>query len=175
MKRLPLLRFLARFARARDAATAVEFAIVSMPFFAILCAMLQIGAVFFAQQVLQTAVTQSARLIMTGQAQSSGMTATQFQQSVCANAQSMFTCSGIGVNVQTFSNFSSVTFVTPLTNNKYDSTKLNYTVGGIGDIMLVQAFYQWPVFIGPFGFTMSNMSGNNRLLQATAVFRNEPY
>ncbi len=63
-----------RFARAEDGATAVEFALVATPFVALLIAILETALVFFAQQVLQTAATQSARLIMTGQAQTANMT-----------------------------------------------------------------------------------------------------
>lgn len=39
----------------------------------------------------------------------------------------------------------------------------------------VQVFYQMPVIDGPLGFSLSTMAGDNRLLEATAVFRNEPY
>ena len=87
----------------------------------------------------------------------------------------MFTCSGVYVNVQKFSSFSNITQLNPLTNGTFNNNSLSYNMGGIGDIMLVQVFYQWPVFVGPLGFNMSNMNGNNKLLMATAVFRNEPY
>jgi hypothetical protein len=33
--------------------------------------------------------------------------------------------------------------------------------------------YQWPMFVSMLG--LSNMSNNNRLMIATAAFRNEPY
>ena len=65
----------ALFARARNflictrGATAVEFALVAAPFFALLIAILQTALIFLAQQVLQTATTEAARLVMTGQAQ----------------------------------------------------------------------------------------------------------
>jgi hypothetical protein len=36
-------------------------------------------------------------------------------------------------------------------------------------------FYQWPLFVTGFGFNISNLSGNKRLLVATAAFKNEPY
>ncbi|HTK34961.1 MAG TPA: TadE/TadG family type IV pilus assembly protein [Caulobacteraceae bacterium] len=170
-----LPRFLSRLARSRDGATAVEFAFVALPFFSIVFAIFQIGTVFLAQQVLQTAVTKSARLIMTGQAQNAAMTSSQFQTDVCNNAKAMFTCSGLKVNVQKFNSFTSVTQLNPLVNGTFNSASLSYNTGGVGDIMMVQVFYQWPVFIGPLGFNMSNMNGNYRLLMGTAVFRNEPF
>ena len=171
----PFARFARRLARSRGGATAVEFALVSLPFFAIIYAILQIGLVFLAQQVLQTATTQAARLVMTGQAQSQAMTTAQFKQQVCNATQGMFNCANLNINIQAFSSFSSMTQLNPLVNGNFNSNSLSYNTGGIGDIMLVQAFYQWPVFIGPMGFNMSNMNGNYRLLVGTAVFRNEPY
>ncbi len=161
--------------RRRDGNAAVEFALVAAPFFALLIAILETALVFFAQQVLQTATTQASRLIMTGQAQSGAMTATQFQQAVCTDAAPLFSCSGIYVNVQTFSSFSSVSQMNPLSGGNFNSASMNYSIGTQGDIELVQVFYQWPVLTGPLSFNISNMNGSSRLLVATAVFRNEPY
>ncbi len=168
------LRVPRSFLRSEDATSAVEFAMVAAPFLALLMAILETALVFFAQQVLQTATTQASRLIMTGQAQSSAMTATQFQQAVCNDAVVIFTCSGIYVNVQTFSSFSSVSQMNPISNGNFN-TSMNYQIGTQGDIELVQVFYQWPVYTAPLGFSLSNLNGNSRLLVATAVFRNEPY
>lgn len=163
------------FSRSSEGATAVEFALIAAPFLALLFAILETALVFLAQQTLQTATTNTARLIMTGQVQNQNMTAAQFQQSLCANATSLFNCSGLYVNVQTFATFASMTRMTPLQNGKFNSSAMNFITGGPGDIVLVQTFYQWPVWLAPLGFDLSNMAGNNRLLMATAVFRNEPY
>lgn len=165
----------AQFARTTRAATAVEFGLVAAPFVALLMAILQIGVVFIAQQVLQTATNQAARLIMTGQAQTGNMTAAQFQQQVCTNATSLFTCSGIYVNVQKFSTFSGVSMTNPVQNGVFSAGNLQFTPGGSGDIVVAQVFYQWPVFLGPLGFNLSNLKNNQLLLIGTAAFRNEPY
>ena len=168
-------RGLRELVRSKKGTAAVEFAMVAAPFLALLVAILETALVFFAQQMLQTATTESGRLIMTGQAQTQGMSAAQFQKEVCANAAVLFTCSNIYVNVQTFSSFSSMSDLNPLKNGNFTSSSMNYSLGTAGDIGLVQVFYQWPVLTAPLGFSLSNMNGNSRLLVATAVFRNEPY
>ena len=170
----PFVR-LRRFIACAGAATAVEFALVAAPFCALLIAILQAALVFLAQQVLQTATTEAARLVMTGQAQTQNLTPAVFQQDVCGFASALFTCSNLYVNVQTFSSFSGMTQMSPLTNGQFSSQNLSYSMGGPGDVILLQVFYQWPIVLGPLGFNLSNMSGNNRLLVGTAVFRNEPY
>jgi len=164
-----------RFVASTGAATAVEFALIAAPFCALLIAILQTALVFFAQQVLQTATTEAARLVMTGQAQTQNLSAAQFQQDVCGYAPALFTCSGLYVNVQTFTSFAGMSQMSPLQNGQFNSNLMNYSMGGPGDVVLLQVFYQWPIVLGPLGFNLSNMSGNNRLLVGTAVFRNEPY
>jgi len=168
-------RLLPRFCRSRCGASAVEFALIAAPFLAVLCAIFEIMLLFFAQEVLQTATTEASRLIMTGQAQNGGFSAAQFKTGVCNDAAVLFTCAGIYVNVQRFASFSSVTPLNPLSGGNFNSGAMNYSPGTAGDIELVQVFYQWPVFTAPLNFSLSNMNGNNHLMVATAVFRNEPY
>jgi Flp pilus assembly protein TadG len=163
-----------RLGRCRSGSAAVEFAMIATPFLALVFLMLNTALSFFAQQTLQTATTDAARLVMTGQAQAQGMTATQFQQAICTNASALFTCSGIYVNVQTFSSFSSVTMLNPVTNGKFNTT-MGYALGNSGDIELIQVFYQWPLFATNLGFNFSNVNGGADLLVASAAFRNEPY
>jgi Flp pilus assembly protein TadG len=169
------IRPAADFAADGRGVTAVEFALVAAPFLALLIAIFETCLVFLSQEVLQTATSQAARLIMTGQAQSQSLTASQFKQQICNDAPVLFSCSGIYVNVQTFPSFSGMTQLNPLQSGNFNSNSMNYSMGGPGDIVLMQVFYQWPVDLGPLGFNLSNMNGNNRLLIATAVFRNEPY
>jgi Flp pilus assembly protein TadG len=166
---------LLRFALCVRGATAVEFALVAAPFCAMLLAILQTALVFLAQQVLQTATSEAARLVMTGQAQTQKLSAAQFQQDVCGFAAPLFTCASVYVNVQTFTSFSGMTQMSPLQSGQFQSSKMSYSTGGPGDVILLQVFYQWPIVLGPLGFNLSNMNGHNRLLVGTAVFRNEPY
>ena len=69
LSRSALGRCLRRFARRQDGAAAVEFAFIAVPFLALLFAILETALVFFAGQSLESAVADTGRLIMTGQAQ----------------------------------------------------------------------------------------------------------
>jgi Flp pilus assembly protein TadG len=166
---------LIRFLRERRAVAAIEFALLAAPFLALLVAILEVGLVFVAQQVLQTATTQASRLILTGQAQTQNLSAAQFQQAVCNAATSLFSCPGIYVNVEKFSSFSSATMANPVQNGSFNGGSMQYNPGGPGDIVVVQVFYQWSVYTAPLNFNLSNVSGGYDLLVGTAAFRNEPY
>ncbi len=170
-----LSNFGRRLRRAQDGTSAIEFALLGVPFIALLVAILETGLVFFSQQLLQTATTAAVRSIMTGQAQTAGTTSAQFKQSVCDNASSIFNCANMYVNVQKFSTFSGMSQMSPISNGSFNSAGLSYAMGGPGDIILVQTFYKLAVSSGPLGFNISNIGGGQDLIVGTAVFRNEPY
>lgn len=167
------------FARREDGAAAVEFAMVAAPFLLLVFAILETALVFFAGQTLQAAAADSARLIMTGQAQTSGYSASDFKTQVCTRIYGLFNCtSSMTVDVKnytTFGNAATGVNSTPTTNGTFDSSKTGYTLGGPGCIQVVTLYYQWPVYIPLLALNSSNSGSNSRLLQATSVFKNEPY
>jgi Flp pilus assembly protein TadG len=165
------------FARGNDGAAAVEFGMVAAPFLALMFAIMETALVFFAGQTLETAVADSARLIMTGQAQSQSFDAAHFKTSVCSKVGGLFDCAGgLYVDVKTYSSFGSVDNSAPVdANGNLKTSTFGYTPGGPGDIVVVRLMYQWPVYASLLGFNLGNMAGNKRLLMATAAFRNEPY
>ncbi len=166
------------FVRCPNGTSMVEFALVLAPFLALLAAILETALVFFAGRLLDETVEQASRAILTGQAQSQGLTQTGFANLVCANSFALFTCGNFMINVQNYSSFSSASTATPtLTFNAQGQVTNNwsYNAGNPNDIVVIQVMYQWPLILGPLGFNMSNLSNGNRLLVSTAVFKNEPY
>jgi Flp pilus assembly protein TadG len=177
MKRLARGKTLRRLARREDGASTVEFAIVVAPFLALMFAIMETAIVFFAGQTLETAVADSARLIMTGQAQTASYTATQFKNAVCAKILGLFDCqNGLQIDVKTYTSFTSISSAKPIdSNGNLQTSNFGYAPGGPGDIVVVRLMYQWPIYVSLLGFNMSDLSGSKRLIMATAAFRNEPY
>jgi Flp pilus assembly protein TadG len=170
---------LRRFRRNRRGSAAVEFALVAPVFFALLFAIIETAIVFFAGQVLETVTQDSARIVQTGQAQAAAYDAANFKKLVvCARplANLLFDCmSGVSVDVQSYPAFSNVVITDPIDAAKNFTNNMQYNPGNAGDIVVVRAFYQWPLFVTGLGYNISNLSGSKRLLSATAAFRNEPY
>lgn len=167
---------LRRFRRNRRGSAAVEFALVAPIFFGLLFAIMELAMVFFASQVLETVVQDSARMIMTGQAQTASYTQAQFKNLVCSKITVMFDCvNGVSIDVQSYSAFASVNVTDPIDNTKQFVPPNNYLPGGPGDIVVVRLFYKWPLFVTGLGFNVANLSTKERLLTATAAFQNEPY
>ena len=82
MARQVTSRLVRRFVRQQDGAAAVEFGLVAVPFLGLTFAILETALVFFAGQTLETAVADSARLIMTGQAQTAGWSKDDFKTAI---------------------------------------------------------------------------------------------
>jgi Flp pilus assembly protein TadG len=157
----------------------VEFALIAPLFFALLFAVIETGLVFFASQSLETALQDSARMVLTGQAQIAKYDKQSFKKNVvCPNTSVLFDCAnGIFVDVTSYpssSGFGSVAISDPISGGNFvDNTQ--YSPGGPGDIVVVRLFYQWPLFVTGLGYNLSNLGGSKRLLSATAAFKNEPY
>jgi Flp pilus assembly protein TadG len=167
-----------RFLRREDAAAALEFALVAAPFIALTLAIVQTSLAFFAGQVLESAVADSSREILTGQVQSANMTQSGFSQAVCNKIQSLFSCSGLMVDVRTANSFASAN--TSMPTLTYDgngnvNNAWQFNPGNPGDIVVMRVMYLWPVFTGPLSLNLSNQSNGKLLLMATAVFKNEPF
>ena len=169
---------------SEDGAAAIEFSLIAAPFLALLVALFQTGLVFLAGRELDAAVLSASRTIMTGQAQNSNMTQAQFASWLCQNTYALFNCSNFMINVQNSSSFASASTADPISSFDSQGEALNssgnvinwtFSPGGPGDVVVVQVMYEWPIVLGPLGFNLSNLSNGNRLLMATAVFRNEPY
>jgi Flp pilus assembly protein TadG len=170
-------RLIRRFSRNRRAASAVEFALVAPMFLALVFAILETALYFFAGQLLEIGTQDTARLMYTNQAQGT-MSATQFQNNLCARVAALMNCTGVYVDVKSFSSFTAIQpsdLADPIDANGNFVNNFTYQPGGPGDIVVVRLFYQWPVYVSLMGFNLSNVNGGKRLLVATAAFRNEPY
>lgn len=169
-------RLTRRFVRQDDGTAAIEFGLVAAPFLALVFAIMETALVFFAGQTLETAVADSGRLIMTGQAQTKGFSQAQFKEAVCAKIVALFDCaSGVYVDVRTYKSFSEVDLNKPIDGNGELDKKFTYQPGGPGDIVVVRLLYEQPVYVSLLGLNLADMTGNKRLLVATAAFRNEPF
>jgi Flp pilus assembly protein TadG len=167
---------LRRFCRNESGATAVELGFVALPFFALLFAIIETALLFFADQALDTAVTSTARLIRTGQAQEDGMSASDFKTAICDQMAGLINCeSGLWIDVRKYADFDSISLDTPVDSDGNLEVTENYQAGHGGDIVVVRAYYEWPTFVTGLGNNLADMPNGTHLLVATAAFRNEPF
>lgn len=170
----------------------MEFAFVAPVFFLLLMATLETAIIFFAQSSLQGAVNDVARQIRTGQAacfnkDSSGnclsgsqaaMTQAEFRTAICNEVSVLLQdCAGpsLQFDVQPFTSGFGADNGSPLDSSGNLPTLTNFNIGNACEVVLVRAFYKWPVFTPMLDFFLGNVTGGYHLLSTAASFRNEPY
>ena len=165
-----------RFSKDERGVTAIEFGLLALPFFTIIGAIIETSLIFFASQVLDGAVNDSSRFIKTGQAHAANYTLASYRQAVCDKLYGLFDCNGVKIRVKVINNFASATLA-PVTNPSDGNWTLveQYDHGSSASIIMIEAYYKWPIALSMFDFNMSNMPDNTRLLSAVRVFRNEPF
>jgi len=167
-----------RLGRDESGATAVEFGMVATPFFMLLFGIISVGFYFFTTFTLENAVEDAARLIRTGQVQSSNMTAAAFKTQVCSKLPSYVDCSNkVRVNVQNFTSFGSITTPSCLDGggNLVANASTAYSAGSASNVVLVTACYEWAL-AGQIPFLkLGKMANGSALIQAATTFMTEPY
>ncbi|ALK10524.1 TadE/TadG family type IV pilus assembly protein [Blastochloris viridis] len=164
-----------RLGASADGSAAVEFAIVAMPFLAVLLAILETGLFMWASQVLDTATTLASRKILTGQAQNGNFTRDRFKSELCSQIVGLIDCSKVILDVQSSSGWGSIGMDPPVTAGEVVATGQTYDPGTAGDVVMVRAVYQYPLLMRTFGLSFADLDNGNRLLVSTVVFKNEPY
>lgn len=175
----PLCRpsLLRRRKRVREGSTAVEFAMVALPFFLLLFGILEIGLLLLVDALVETAVSDAGRLVRTGQAQQQTLTSDDIKQKLCQN-MSVFSgdCpSRAFIDVQVVDNFTDPVAPDPMASGVFDESKLTYEPGGPGDRVLVRIWYQQPIATPFIAQALSRTTDHKVYLTTSLAFRNEPY
>lgn len=169
-----------RFPKARRGSAAIEFALVVIPFFMLTAGLAEVAMIGFAQTSLDFAVSEASRLIRTGQAQTTNMSATQMRDMVCTQINKflvMGCTNNLYLDINRFASFvdADSNNTDPTSDGTLDDSDTNYSPGAASDIVVVRAYYRWHVLTPMFEPVFENMSNGDRILVSTMMFRNEPW
>ena len=164
-----------RLLKDRRGAVAIEFAIVSIPFFLLLFAILEMALMFFVAQVLDTATVSASRLIRTGEAKAANLPQDKFKEKVCDGMVNLVDCtSRLYVDVQSYSSFGAYTPTSPLDKDG-NITTTKYTTGNKSEIIVVRSFYAWPILFDMLSRSTTRLASGDQLLGAVVAFQTEPF
>lgn len=177
---LQKLRVFRRFGKARRGSAAVEFALVAMPFFLLTIGLAEVSMMGFAQTTLDLGVSEAARQIRTGRAQMNGLSHVDIRDQVCDQINNFIVleCEGnLFIDVDRFDSFIDAgnSANDPIQNGEFQDAGFGYTPGAPSDIVVVRAYYRWKILTPMFEPVFQNVSGGERILVTTMMFRNEPY
>ena len=162
----------------QEGATAVEFAMVAGPLFFMIMATLELAMVFVVSTMLESALSKAAREIRTGQQQGSAdVSEAAFVDKVCS--QMVFlqaNCEGqLAVDVRGTNGFGADGAPNPVQGGTFSDADLTFAPGGPNAIVLVRAFYRWPLFTPFLSQALSKVGVNTAVITAADTFRNEPF
>jgi hypothetical protein len=163
--------------RRREGSSAVEFAMLALPFFFMMMCIIEIAFVFVLDSVLENATIESGRLLRTGQADTSDFSDTRFRDELCSR-MSIFEADcddRITIDVRVIPQFSSPNLPDPMSGGTFSAGGLGYDNGSPGSLMLVRAWYRHRLFTPFLEQGLSRLGDGYAYLSATTAFKNEPY
>lgn len=171
-----------RYSSNKDGATAIEFALLAIPFFMLLFAILELAIIFFISSTLSHAVSESGRQIRTGNFQSCGQAA--FKAAVCDKMKGLGSCDqSLRIDVVSEPTFSAITLPDAppppgqapgapkpvIPNGEYDESVA-------GDPVVVRAVYYHSLLLPPQLTRLENTPGSGtHVISVSTAFRNEPF
>jgi len=181
---------LARFGKNQDGATAVEFAILGLPFSALLFGIIEVSLLFFLTSTTEHALAEVSREIRTGEFQGSGGGAAELKTAICANMHGIGNCNNLRVDVISTATGQFSNLVLPVSPPACSGTPAqieacqaatpsmpadNYSVTNSGDVVIVRVQYVHRLEIPSSLTGLANSTGNTHVISATTAFKNEPF
>ena len=157
-----------RLARDQKGATLVEFTLIALPFMLLLFGTFEIAFIYWANQELENATTQGARLVKTGQVQAAPLTQAQLKTEICSKTAVLVGCAArLRLDVRSAKDFSDITPPDPIDvdGKLKDDAEFSFAPGAGNDVVLVSAFYDWKPLL----------KSSDYILRASSVARNEPF
>ncbi|MGH6977696.1 MAG: TadE/TadG family type IV pilus assembly protein [Brevundimonas sp.] len=162
--------------RNRDGSAAIEFALIALPFFLMMFALLELGMVFVVDSVLANATFETGRLVRTGQAGAAGMTREQFKTDLCSR-MSVFSADcedRLSVDVRVIPAFNEPLPDPMQDGETFNEGALDFNYGVAGSLVVVRVWYRQPLITTYLSKGLSRLGDGSARLMSTTAFRNEP-
>ncbi len=166
---------LKKWLKGEEAATAVEFALVAFPFTYLLIGIIELSVMFAAMSTLDAATNDAARVIRTGQAQTSADPEQTFKDLLCNRAKVFLNCNNVQYEVIHMNGFSDFASYPPTYDENGDLVSQGFDAGAVDDVILIRTAYKYPLLTPLMGMIFSDTSGNSKLFVSTVVLETEPY
>ncbi|WP_411969521.1 TadE/TadG family type IV pilus assembly protein [Mesorhizobium sp. CA10] len=168
----------------RRGSTAMEFAMLAIPFALLVFAILESCISFAGQEVMANVADDVARQLRTGQLQKTNVTEASIKQLICSRLEIMVAkdCPGLLVDLREYPSFAdAATAGFKIVNGDIvlvqGTNSMNFTVSpGLAEsINMLRVFYKWPVMTDFLAKSMANLKDGNTLHFASVTWQNEPF
>ena len=167
-----------RWIKRKEGTTAVEFALVGIPFVLMIVGTIEMSLMFTAQAVLHESTFNAARLIRTGQIQTGAVEGgeTAFREAVCEFAALMIPCDRIQFQVQQVPSFGDAGDMPPAEfDDDGNLEDQGFDPGSVSEVVLIRVAYNYPVITPLMQPMLADSGRTTRSMMSTIVLQNEPY
>lgn len=169
-----------KFRRDEKGATAVEFALISVPFFMLLMSTFEMALMLWTSQQMEEAVFQGSRTMLTGDSRTiyanPATAAAEFRDALCANMSLILDCkTRLKVDVQTFASFASATSNSAISSGALNTSAFAFQPVTPSSIVVVRAVLSYPLTMSTWSSAFANLNNGDRALMANIAFRTEPF
>lgn len=180
-KTSPRQAIIARFRKDKRGVAAIEFAMVGVPFFIFIAAILELSLQMTSSFLLDRGTERVARLVLTGQLQNRMVedvkkppTKEEFRQELCDEVSVFLDCDKLFFDLRTYEEFSKVDLTTPMKDGVVDRSGFQYSLGKGDKISVLRTYYEWP-FSFQYLKAIAGEEAQTMTLSSIAAFRNEPF
>ncbi|MCB1838700.1 MAG: pilus assembly protein [Rhodospirillales bacterium] len=170
-----MTRFLKKWIKNEDAATAIEFSLVAIPFFMLCLGIMELSLMYASASLLEGATDSAARLIRTGQVQQTeGDPETMFRDAMCNFVNVLIDCNDVVIEVQTMDSYDDFASMAPVFDSDGNMVSQGFNAGGSNDRILIRVGYRYQMktpLVGP----LLNGPDGGTLFMSTIVLQTEPY
>ncbi|MGB8818661.1 MAG: TadE/TadG family type IV pilus assembly protein [Rhizobiaceae bacterium] len=168
-------RFLERFIKNKEGSTAIEFALLALPFTALVFAIIESSIAFTAHQVTANAVEDVARDIRTNVLPAGA----NIRDLICARMQVLVakTCPDLYIDLGDYAKYDQVPLTLPFNpvTGDLDSSGFGINRGGPGSIQQLRVFYKWPYYTDYIAGKLAQLPDGKTLIFATLTWQNEQF
>ena len=169
-------RFIRTWKKKEEGSTAIEFAMLSMPFIYIMLGIMEISLMFATNSVLDGAVNDAARLIRTGQVQEyNGNPEDLFKDKLCEKSSMLLDCSRFQYEVIEMDKFADFASYAATYDDDGNLESRGFHPGQVNSVNLIRVSYRYNLATPLIGDLLSNGPNRSRLMTSTIVLETEPY
>jgi Flp pilus assembly protein TadG len=170
-----LRAFLTGWVRKKDGTTAIEFALMAIPYIILTLGIMEISIMYAAATLLEGATGSAARLIRTGQIQESGANPEEaFREALCEYATVLIRCDDVVIEVQPLASFDDYESMDPVYDEDGNMVSSGFNAGDADSRVMIRVAYRYTMMNAFVGTLLAGPT-NSRLFMSTIVMQNEPY
>lgn len=159
----------------REGTTAIEFALMAIPYFLLTLGIIELSIMYAAATLLEGATTSASRLLRTGEIQMSGRDPEEmFRESLCSYATVLVDCDDVVVESIPLTSYADYETFAAQYDEDGDLVSQGFAVSGSDSAILVRVAYRYTMMV-PFIGTLLAGPDSSRLFVSTIVLQTEPY